>query len=170
MKKGIVKRVIVLAILIILNFTLQSTIFSSNDMSGITGNLLLVLTVSFGLMRGRKEGMLIGFFSGMLMDTYLLTVLGPFMFLYMSIGYLAGYFEKNFTSVDVSLPMLCAFGAESCYNIYVIFLFFILQGRLNFAEYIKTVVIPDTLITTLLMVILYKLYYLINNKLKEGER
>lgn len=170
MRKGVLKRCIVVFILIILNFTLQSTLLSPNDLSGITGNLLMVLTVSFGLMRGRKEGMLIGFFSGMLMDMYLLTVMGPFMFLYMSIGYLAGYFEKNFSSVDVSLPMLCAFVSEAIYNIYIIFLFFILQGRLNFMNYFKSVFIPDTLITTLIMVFLYKLYYLINVKLKEGER
>ena len=58
------RRVLTLAVLIIINFTLQSTIFGFHDINCITPNLLLILTMSFGLMRGRKEGLLVGFFSG----------------------------------------------------------------------------------------------------------
>lgn len=51
-------RVIVLAILIVINFTLQSTIFGFHDINSITPNLLLILTMSFGLMRGRRKACL----------------------------------------------------------------------------------------------------------------
>ena len=81
-------RIIVLGILIVINFTLQSTLFGFHDINSITPNLLLILTMSFGLMRGRREGMLVGFFSGFLVDSFFSSVLGPYMLLYMIIGLL----------------------------------------------------------------------------------
>jgi len=50
---------------------LQSALFPYISVAGATPNLMLILTVSFGLMRGRKEGMLVGFFCGFLYDLYL---------------------------------------------------------------------------------------------------
>ena len=65
------KRIITLAILIVINFVLQSTVFGFHSLSVITPNLLLILTMSFGLMRGRKEGLLVGACSGLLVDIFL---------------------------------------------------------------------------------------------------
>ena len=64
------RRVLALGVLIIINFSLQSTVFGFHDINSITPNLLLILTMSFGLMRGRKEGMLVGFFSGFFIDVF----------------------------------------------------------------------------------------------------
>ena len=80
------RRVITLGILIIVCFVLQSALFPYIEVAGATPNLLLILTVSFGLMRGRKEGMLVGFFCGFLYDLYFGFAIGPFMIIYMLIG------------------------------------------------------------------------------------
>ena len=47
------RRVLALGVLIIINFSLQSTVFGFHDINSITPNLLLILTMSFGLMRVR---------------------------------------------------------------------------------------------------------------------
>lgn len=56
------KRNITFALLIIICFVLQSTIFRSLSFGGIGPNLLIVLTASLGFMRGRKTGIAVGFF------------------------------------------------------------------------------------------------------------
>ena len=100
------RRVITLGILIIVCFVLQSALFPYIEVAGATPNLLLILTVSFGLMRGRKEGMLVGFFCGFLYDLYFGFAIGPFMIIYMLIGYCNGFFHRLYLVEDVLLPII----------------------------------------------------------------
>ena len=57
-----------IAAMILACFILQSTVFQAFAIGSIVPNLLLILTVSFGFMRGKKTGLWIGFFSGIFMD------------------------------------------------------------------------------------------------------
>ena len=60
------KRKIVIALMILLCFLLQSTVFQALAIGSISPNLMIILTASFGFMGGRKEGMIVGFFCGLL--------------------------------------------------------------------------------------------------------
>ena len=55
---------------IILFFLLQVTLFQHLSMASITPNLLLILVFEFGFIRGKKTGIWVGFFSGLLLDIY----------------------------------------------------------------------------------------------------
>ena len=59
-------RKIVVVLLILLFFVLQCSVFNGLAMGGIIPNLMIILTSSFGFMRGEKEGLLIGFSCGLL--------------------------------------------------------------------------------------------------------
>lgn len=72
------RRSFVILLLIIISFLLQSVIFSYHNVRGIAPNLLLIVTMSFGIMRGRREGLLTGFVSGFLYDIFFGTLLGPY--------------------------------------------------------------------------------------------
>ena len=76
------KRVFTLGILIIICFVLQTALFPYIEIAGTAPDLMLILTVSFGLMRGRKEGMLVGFFCGFLYDLYFGYAIGPYDTIY----------------------------------------------------------------------------------------
>ena len=65
------KRFIITAALILICFLLQCTVFHALAFGQIVPNLLIVLTASFGFMRGEKTGLLIGFFCGLLVDIFL---------------------------------------------------------------------------------------------------
>lgn len=160
------RRVITLGLLIIINFSLQSTIFGFHDISSISPNLMLILTMSFGLMRGRKEGMLVGFFCGFLTDCFFSSIMGPYMFLYMIIGYINGFFHKNYMIEDVLLPLIVIIVDELVFNSVIFLLFFFLQNRLQFAGYFMKIILPETLCTALLTIIVYKFYVFINKRLK----
>ena len=64
------KRKIVVGLLIFLCFLLQCTVFRTLAFGGIVPNLLMVLTASFGFMRGERSGLTIGFISGLLIDIF----------------------------------------------------------------------------------------------------
>ena len=55
-------------LLVFFCFILQCTLFKFISLGGITPNLLIILTSAFGFMKGRTEGMYVGFFSGLMMD------------------------------------------------------------------------------------------------------
>ena len=64
------KRKIVVTLLVFICFLLQSTVFHALAFGNIVPNLMIVLTASFGFMRGEKSGLLIGFFSGFFIDIF----------------------------------------------------------------------------------------------------
>lgn len=163
------RRLLILTILIVLNFSLQTTIFGISNMNSICPNLLLILTMSFGLMRGRKEGMLVGFFSGFLMDCFFSGLLGPYMFLFMFFGYVNGFFHKNYMVEDVMLPFVVIIVDELAFNTIVYVLFFMLRNKLDFSYYFTHFILPETLCSALLTIIVYKIYVFINRKLKKIE-
>ncbi len=161
-------RVIVLGILIVINFTLQSTIFGFHDINSITPNLLLILTMSFGLMRGRREGMLVGFFSGFFVDSFFSSVLGPYMLLYMIIGYINGFFHRNYIVEDVLLPLIVIVIDDLIFNFFVYIFSFLLKNRLEFGLFFTRIIIPEMLTTALLTIIIYKFYVFVNKLLKKN--
>lgn len=63
-------RKVIVTLFVVLCFILQCSVFNSLALGGIIPNLMIILTSSFGFMRGEKEGLLIGFFSGLLCDIF----------------------------------------------------------------------------------------------------
>ena len=62
------KRTLIYIVVILAAFLLQSTIFEFIALADIVPNMLIILTASIGLIRGRSEGCVVGFFCGLLMD------------------------------------------------------------------------------------------------------
>ena len=124
--------VFISAIFIIICFLLQSTVFHSLSFGGIIPNLMIILTSSYGFMRGRKSGTLIGFFSGLLIDIFFSDVLGFYAILFMYIGYLNGVFKKMFYPGNIKLPIFLIVGSDFLYNILIYFFTFLLKGRFQF--------------------------------------
>ena len=86
------RRKITVFIIIGVCYLLQTTFFDTLSFASISPNLLIIVTSSFGFMRGRKEGLFIGFFCGLLLDIFGGGVLGFYSLLYMYIGYINGNF------------------------------------------------------------------------------
>ncbi len=163
------RRTLALAGLIIVCFLLQTTVFKFLELGGIGPNVLLILTMSFGLMRGRKEGLLVGFFSGLLVDIFFGFAIGPYAMIYMVLGYCNGFFHKLYYVEDVLLPIIMIAINEIAYNLIVFSVFFMMRNRLDIMFYFKNVVFPELVYTILITLILYKLFNKINKVLKKKE-
>ena len=93
-----------MAILILVSIILQSTVCQMISIASIKPNLLIILTVSFGLMRGKKSGMLTGFFCGLLTDIFFNSIIGFNALIYLWVGYFSGYFYRIFYDDDIKTP------------------------------------------------------------------
>ena len=160
------KRCITIGIIIVICFLLQSTLFHYLELAGVVPNLLLIVTMSFGLMRGRREGLLVGFFSGLLIDIFFGNVLGPYAFIYMTLGYGNGFFHRIYYVEDVLLPMIMISINDFLYNISVYFVFFMLRNKLDFSVYLFRIIFPEMIYTIIITLFLYKILVRINLRLK----
>ena len=115
------RRKIVLFLIITICFLLQTTVFQALTFANIAPNLLIIVVSAFGLMRGKKEGLWIGFFCGLLVDIFFGFYLGAYALLYMYIGYFNGMFQKRFYPDDIKLPMILIGSSDMICNLIIYF-------------------------------------------------
>lgn len=164
------RRKIVLAVTIIACFLLQCTIFKTLSIASISPNLMIVVAASFGFMRGKKEGLFVGFFCGVLMDIMFGNVLGFYALIYMYVGYVNGFFKRIFFPDEVKLPIaLIAFSDFLC-NLVVYFVLFWFRGRFSFGYYLLHTILPELVYTMITAIVLYFILLKINQKLEKIER
>ena len=136
------RRRIVLFIIITLCFLLQTTLFKTLSFANISPNLLIIAVSSFGFMRGKKEGLWVGFFCGLLIDIFCGNYIGLYALIYMYIGFINGLFQKRFYPDDIKLPMLLIGGSDLFYNLVVyFFIVFTAWQYLAFCYYLKSIII-----------------------------
>lgn len=164
------RRKIAVFFIIVVCFLLQSTLFQTLSFASISPNLLIVVVSSFGFMRGRKEGMWIGFFSGLLLDIFFGSVIGFYALIYMYIGYINGFFRKIFFPDDIKLPLILISASDFSYNLLVYLFLFLLRGRFGFGYYLIHIMIPELVYTILVTIILYFVILKINQKLEMIEK
>ena len=145
MKK--IKRILICAVLITVCFLLETTVFQKLAFASIIPNLLIIVTSSFGFMRGQKEGMIIGFFCGLLKDILGGNLLGFYALIYMLIGYGNGFFQRVFYDV-----------------------LFMLKSDFHFLNYLRHVIMPELVYTILVTLVLYQIILHINRRLEEEEK
>lgn len=164
------RRKIVLFFIIAICFLLQSTLFQAWSFASISPNLLVVVTAAFGFMRGKREGMWIGFFSGLLLDIFFGSVVGFYALVCMYIGYVNGFFQKRFFPEDIKLPIILISASDLAYSLLVYLFLFFLRGRFGFVYYLTHIILPELVYTILITIFLYFILLKINQKLEVAER
>ncbi len=163
-------RKITMLLLILVGYLIQSTMIRILPMGGVAPNLLIILTSSFGFMRGKKEGMFIGFISGLIIDILFGNIIGFYALVYLVIGYLNGFFASIFYPEDVKLPMFLITSSELVYCFMIYVFRFLIQGKLRFGYYFLHVILPEIVYTLFVTIIVYKVILNINEWLEDMER
>lgn len=164
------KRRITMIVLIIFCFLLQTTLLQTFSIASVSPNLPVILTVSFALMRGKREGMFTGVLFGILMDVFYGQVLG-FHILFLTImGYLNGYCYRIFYDDDIKMPVLLIGVSDFLYELIVYLFQFLLRGRINLFFYIRRIIIPEVIYTVLITLVVYRLLLALNHKLEKAEQ
>ena len=155
--------------MIIIGYLLQTTLFKSISLAGIVPNILIILTSAFGFMRGKNEGMFIGFVSGLLIDVFFGSILGFYALVFMTIGYLNGLFRRIFYPEDIKLPMILIGLSEMLYCFICYIFLFLLRGRMNLGYFFVHIMLPDVVYTVLVTLLLYKGILFLNEALETYE-
>lgn len=163
-------RVLVTALIIIVNFILQSTLFQYIEIMGIQPNIGVIIIVSFAFMRGETTGGIIGFFAGLLQDIFFGMYIGMYALLGLLIGILCGRFFRDYYKENFLIPMFLTVACTFLYE----FVFFItnilLRGYTDFGFFLNRIILPEIVYTAFFSMFIYKLLFMINSKIEERER
>lgn len=165
-----IKRILICSAIILVCYLLETTVF--RDLAGTTviPNLLVVVTSAFGFMRGKKEGILIGFFCGLLKDLSGGGLLGFYALIYMLIGYCNGFFKRVFYDEDVKLPLVLISASDLSSSLIVYFCLFMLKNEFDFKFYFLNIIMPELVYTIVITLALYQVIRHINRWLEEEEK
>ena len=153
------KRRILILVLIWICFLLQTAVFPMIPYLPATPDLLLIITVSLGILKGNREGMITGFICGIVMDLYYGGILGLYALLYLYMGFATGMLNNVYYEDDPRMPMAAVFAGDVICGIFIYIGGFFLRGKLVFGTYFLTVILPEAVFTAALTFILYKLIY-----------
>jgi rod shape-determining protein MreD len=126
----------------------------------------------FALLRGRKEGLLIGFFAGLLFDLFYgySGIVGFYSLIYMFMGYFSGFFHEIIYTDDILIPVIFTAVCDFMSNFMFYIIAFALRNKLEFGAYFSSIILPEIIYTVFLSVFLYRLYKFINDKLEQHEK
>lgn len=153
----------------IIGFVLQTTLFQALSFGGISPNVLIIITASYGFMFGKQYGIMTGFICGLFMDVFYGDVLGFYALVYLYIGAANGIFNSLFYHEDVRLPLILIAASDLCYSFVCYVLLYLLRGRFDILFYLRNVIIPEIIYTMFVTIFLYPCILLLNwTKPEEG--
>ncbi len=154
--KEYIRRIIVVICIIIIGYTLQVSVFSRLSIAGITPNILVCIVSTYGFMKGQHHGILVGFFVGILVDVFASSYFGLYALVYMYIGFLNGFFKKQFFGDDLRLPLLLIGTSDIIYGLVSYLIFISLKGGSgNLLTYFTDIMIPEAIYTLIVSVFIY---------------
>lgn len=164
-------RIFLVSLLVIISYVTQTTFALSMSFGVAAPNLLVIFVCSYALLRGKREGLLVGFFTGLLVDLFFgyYEVIGISAFLYMIMGYMVGIFHDILYLQDILIPVFVVAICDFAYNFIFYIITFLLRNKLDFMYYLKSVILPELIYTVFLAVFIYRLLMFLNKKLEAFE-
>lgn len=158
-------RIVLLVFIIIIScFILQTSILSMILSSDITPNLMIIVTASYGFMFGDRKGMCIGLVCGLLSDIYFGPLIGFEAGVYAIIGYFSGKFQKILYVEDLAFPLSLIAVCDFVYGFLTFVFLFAMRNRLFMRAFLMQRMLPEMVYTLLAALPLYPLLRFLYNK------
>ena len=165
-----IRRSIITGVLIIVLFAFQISLFGHLDLVGPSPNLMMIVCVSFAMLRGSRGGMITGFFCGLLTDAFTTGPIGFYALLYLYTGYFSGRVYRKFYPENLMIPLGMIALADALFNIVCYGILYLTRSRYNVLFYLFRVIVPETLYTLIAALLVYPLILWLNTWLEDLEQ
>lgn len=152
-------RVFVVAMIVIINFLIQSTILQYFRVLDILPNTSLLVVVVFSILWGKKRGATIGFFVGLLQDILLGSMIGTNSLIYMTIGYSIGIFEKNIYKDNYLTPVFFTIIATVIYHLIYYVIMYMTYNTLNIFLLFRKIIFLEGIYNSFLSIFVYRVIF-----------
>ena len=164
------KRAIIIFVILLLNLILQSTVLQYIRINSIIPNTAFAIVISMSLLRGRVEGCLTGFASGILQDIFFGNSLGYYALLGVLSGYIAGRFNHNYYRENYAIPVFLCFTGTLIYESVVFFTGAFFDGYLNYFYFLINIILPEAVYTAVVAIVIYRLLFSVNDRIEKSEK
>ncbi len=151
-------------------YILQTSLFNYLELASVVPNLMLAFTSLSGFSKGRKNGMIVGLFSGFFLDFFSGQLFGIYALLYMLIGYTNGLFNVFFYGDDIKLPMLFVGVSDILAGCAIYLVSFAMRGRTDFVYYLMNIILPEAVYTVIVSIFIFIVMNKIEQKLVNFEK
>lgn len=155
-------------IMLIVGFILQSTFLELITILDIKPNIILIIIVSISLLRGELEGATVGFFGGLLLDSFCPFV-GANAFIGMLMGYITGIFTVGLYKENPFVPVTTVFATTFFYDFAYYIINILLQGYTDFGYFFRTIILREMVYNALIALAVYGIVYFVNSRLELKE-
>lgn len=122
---------LLIAVTLVFNLILQTTILQHFRIFGIIPNTTLILLVVFAILFGRKKGAGIGLIAGLLQDILIGKILGVNALVYMLIGLGIGSFENKIFKDHAVTPIFFTLLATLSYHLMHYLIMYTVNDRVD---------------------------------------
>ncbi|GAB6179994.1 rod shape-determining protein MreD [Desulfotomaculum defluvii] len=157
-------RALVLFLLLTMALILQSTVFAFLQVAGVKPDLVLMLVVFNGFLRGSREGAFLGFLAGLAQDIFTGSYIGLNALTKMVAGYLVGLAEARFFKESVILVSMFTMLVGVVNQVIFYLLLYYLQIEVSPIYALGQVIIPSAIYTGLLVPLTYWKFYSSNEE------
>ncbi len=168
MKKLVINIVLILVALII--YYLQSNFFTWFNIAGVMPNLFVIFVLFVGLFASRTVGTIYGVAIGLFLDLLLGLQVGINAVTLGLIGFLAGVFDKNFSKDSRMTIMIMVLGSTflaEALNYLLNYMFLSINVEIvNFIIILVIEIIYNLILTIILYPLMQKTGYYIENEYK----
>ena len=164
--------ILILLVVLLLNFFLQSTIIPYVSILGVVPNTALLIVVAISLLRGKYYGGFMGLFIGLLQDIVFSPVIGINAFIYFFAGYFIGLVENKLSRDNLFIPLVFSIVGTIYYNFaYYIFMFF-LSRDIPFLSFTKNIMIIEIIYNAFLSIPMYMIFskFFVKPRIRFGSR
>ncbi len=143
--------------MILIAFALQYCIFPFIPFLSASPNFMVIIVFSFGFIYGSRDGIIYGLIAGILMDLFYSGPLGFFTLIFVWMGYLNGLLSRFYYDDYITLHLVMCTVNEILYNIFLYGIRFLIRGKTDMAFYLRTIIVPEMIITLLFTLLFYRL-------------
>ncbi|HEX9062262.1 MAG TPA: rod shape-determining protein MreD [Clostridia bacterium] len=164
----------VLGLVILFITLIQSTLLHNAMIYNVMPNLYIIFIVSVALLKGNREGAVIGFFCGLAQDFAAGKVIGFYALLGMYLGLITGSVNRRLYRENVLVGIMFTFASTFFYEGLVYFLNVFMRYRIDMLYALKTVILPEAIYNCIVSIPVYifaiKLYKKLDKAGKSSRR
>ena len=143
---------------------MQATAMPHVTIMGVKPDLVLLMVISWSLLRGAQEGMIWALIGGIGLDLLSGAPFGTFTVILVILSLLAGLGELSVFRTHLALPLVATLIATLAYDLFFLLLLQMKGASIAWADSLIKVVLPSTLFNVSLSPLVYKALYWLHRK------
>lgn len=148
-------KTIIITLIIIANFILQSTVLQSIKILNVIPNISLILVVAFAINTDKNKSALIGFVIGILQDIIFGKFIGLNALIYMVAAYMISNINKNVFKENLAIPFIFTVITTIFYYAVGFLFIYFLGYKIEFLNLFKRMFVVELIYNSFLSFFVY---------------